>query len=331
MKKFTGITIGNPSGIGPEVSIKAIQKLITRDFSFYPVLIGDVSVIKRNLDVSKTHLVLKKWTESATPEKTVVYYISPDIIKDTDFVIGKDDRFSGKASYEYFKLGWNLLEEKKIACLITAPISKASWQMAGIKFQGHTEALKSFSGEDVEMLMIAEKLKVLLVTTHIPLKKIWDVLSTDKIYNSTMKTVQFLRKFFTNTITVGVCGLNPHAGESGYLGDEEKKILAPAIKKLKDSGIHVEGIFPSDIIFKKALNENCFDLIIALYHDQALIPLKTFFFDRLVNVSVSLNWIRTSPGHGTGYDIAYKNKADPSSTIEAIILAVNLSKKTNGV
>ncbi|MCL5674744.1 MAG: 4-hydroxythreonine-4-phosphate dehydrogenase PdxA [Candidatus Omnitrophica bacterium] len=327
MKKFTGITIGNPSGIGPEVSIRAVQSLISQSYDFYPVLIGDISVLKRNMEMLKERFSLEKWDIAARPEKTKIYYVSPGIIKNDDFITGKDNRLSGKASYEYFNLGWDMLKEKKISCLVTAPVSKASWQMAGIKFQGHTEALKYFSGENVEMLMVAGRLKVLLITTHVPLKKIWDIISMDRIYDSTIKTVLFLRKFFTGSKErLGLCGLNPHAGESGYLGNEEKEILTPAIKKLEGAGMHVEGPLPSDVIFRNAIKNKCFDLIIALYHDQALIPLKTFFFDKLVNVSVSLNWLRTSPGHGTGYDIAYKGRANPSSMIEAIKLAVKLSK-----
>ncbi|MCL5409007.1 MAG: 4-hydroxythreonine-4-phosphate dehydrogenase PdxA [Candidatus Omnitrophica bacterium] len=330
MKNFIGITIGDPSGIGPEVSIKAVLFFLKQTHNFYPVLIGDIAVLKRNLDMIKGKYILEKWNTNIIPHKESIYYLSPGIIKSDKFIIGQDNPLSGTASYEYFKLGWDLLKKNKITGLMTAPISKTAWQMAGINFKGHTDALKTFSGQDVEMLMVAGEIRVLLVSTHVPLKKIWDVISIDRIYNSTIKTVQFLRKvFIIGKENVGMCGLNPHAGESGYLGSEENEILIPAINKLKENGVNIEGPFPSDAIFRKSIQDKHFDLIVALYHDQALIPLKTFFFNKLVNVSANLNWCRTSPGHGTGYDIAYQNKANPSSTIEAIKLVVKISKKIN--
>lgn len=326
--KPVAISIGDPSGIGPEVSLKAVCKLLRSDKKFFPLLVGDRPVLEKNLEILKIRIPLLAWDGNTGKKQGELLYVSPRIITGKKFKPGCPGAVTGKASFEYFKLGWTLLNEGKVSSLVTAPISKAAWHLAGIQFSGHTEALKEFSGEKVQMLMVTSRLRVLLVTTHLPLRKIWTQLSTDKIAGSVQAAVKFIRKFFpAEKERIGFCSINPHAGESGYMGREETDIIIPAIRILGKKGIRAEGPYPADTLFWKALNEKPFDLIVAFYHDQALIPLKTFFFRELVNVSTSLNWIRTSPGHGTAYEIAYTGRADESSMVEAARLAVTLSGK----
>ncbi len=290
-------------------------------------MIGDEVIFYKLLDKLNLKIDLIPWEGKVKKDK--VFYINSGIIKDSDFPQGKDDPLTGKASYEYLRKAWQLLENKKGDCLVTAPISKKAWNMAGIPFNGHTEALSFFSKEKTYMLMVAKNIRVLLSTVHVPLRRIWHILDQDHLFHSAKITAEYVEKFFgIKNIRIGFCGLNPHAGESGTLGKEEEEIIIPVIEKFKDSGINASGPYPADAIFKLAIEKNEFDLIVSMYHDQALPVLKTLFFEKLVNITVnSSGWIRTSPGHGTGFDIAGKNKANPSSMKQAILTAINLARR----
>lgn len=321
------ITIGDPSGIGPEISIKAVHTLLDENFDFVPILVGDKTILKPMLKNLHTKRTIEPWTDVTEPGKIYIYDV--EIIKDKKFPKGKDNAMTGKASFEYLYEAWKLLQKGKGDCLITAPISKKAWNCAGIPFTGHTQALSAFSGEKTFMLMSAEKPKVLLATMHIPLKEIWKHLTRKSLFLSTRTTAEFLMKFNkTKNMPILFCGLNPHAGESGLLGEEEKKIIKPVIEKLVKSGFNATGPYPADSIFRSVITKNDFCLIVSMYHDQVLPVLKTSFFERLVNITVNKSgWIRTSPGHGTAFDIAWKNKADACPMKNAIITAVEMAKR----
>ena len=246
--------------------------------------------------------------------------------------MGTNHKLTGKASFEYLKTAWDMLQTNNGDCLVTAPISKTAWNIVGITYTGHTEALAEFSGEKTYMLMAAGDLRVLLVTTHVPLKNIWDYLTAEHLFSSTRATINFVSRFFgIKNVRIGFCGLNPHAGESGNIGNEEKTIITPVIEQLQKNGFLASGPFPPDSIFKTAIQDHPFDLIVSLYHDQALVVLKSFFSEKLVNITVNASgWIRTSPGHGTAFDIAWQNRADASSMKEAIKTAVLMAKRKHG-
>jgi len=321
------ITIGDPSGIGPEVALKAIHKLINENIDFVPILIGDETVIKKAKQEFNIRENLSRWGEKA--QKDSISFVDAGIIKTDNFQVCKDNKISGKASFEYLRIAWDMLRNNSGDCLVTGPISKTAWALAKIPYKGHTDALSDLSGEETCMLMCAESLRVLLITTHIPMKKIWEYITVNYLFSSTKLTAEFMKKFtgITN-VRIGFCGLNPHAGESGNIGTEEIDIIKPAIEKLHNHNFCVSGPYPADSIFKSSLSHNLFDLIVSLYHDQALIILKTMFFEKLINITVNPSgWIRTSPGHGTAFDIAWKNKADPSSMAEAIKTAVEMARK----
>ncbi|MGC8805873.1 MAG: 4-hydroxythreonine-4-phosphate dehydrogenase PdxA, partial [Candidatus Ratteibacteria bacterium] len=315
------ISIGDPAGIGPEISIKAVNEILDEKSDFVPILVGDESVLLEAIKFCPQRKLIR-WNE--TIDKGSISFIDTKILKHQDFPVGINHKTAGKASFKYLETAWHMLQKNEGDCLVTAPISKTSWNLAGITYTGHTEALAAFSGEQTYMLMIAEALRVLLATTHIPLKNIWNYLSVEHLFLSTRTTANFVSKFFgIKNVRIGFCGLNPHAGESGNIGDEEKIIITPAIEKLIRDGFSVSGPFPADSIFKIAIKEHLFDLIISMYHDQALVVLKSFFSEKLVNVTVNNSgWIRTSPGHGTAFDIAWKNIADASSMKEAIKIAL---------
>lgn len=321
------ITTGDPSGIGPEVSVKAVNNLLDEGFEFVPVLVGDISVIARIFKDSGIKRDLNLWQNKIEPGK--IYIEDVRAIKEKKFPKCSDNALTGRASFIYLQEGWNMLAQNKGDCLITAPISKKAWELAGIPYSGHTNALSFFSKEKTFMLMVAREIRVLLATVHIPMKEIWQHLTEENLFLSTKITAEFVTKFFgISRCRIAFCGLNPHAGESGVLGVEEKQIIKPVIKKLRRYGFQTSGPYPADSIFKNIIADNNFDLIVSMYHDQALPVLKTLFFEELVNITVNQSgWIRTSPGHGTAFDIAWKNKANILPMKQAIKTAVEMAKK----
>ncbi|MCM8817059.1 MAG: 4-hydroxythreonine-4-phosphate dehydrogenase PdxA [Candidatus Omnitrophica bacterium] len=323
----TIITIGDPSGIGPEITIKAIGKLLKKGFDFVPIIVGDIAIITKTISNIKMKMDLSPFDDTQEKGKIKVYNV--EIIKNKKFPQGKDNPLAGKASFSYLCEAWRLLCQGKGDCLITAPISKKAWSMAGIPYSGHTEALSSFSQEKTYMLMSAEKLNILLFTTHIPMKEIWQYLTKKNLFLSSITTAEFLARFYgKKDLKIAFCGLNPHAGESGLLGTEEKKIIEPVIAKIEKSGFNASGPYPADSVFRQVFSQNNFYLLISLYHDQLLPTLKTLFFEKLVNITVNKSgWIRTSPGHGTAFDIAGKNIADACPMENAIIKAVEMANR----
>jgi 4-hydroxythreonine-4-phosphate dehydrogenase len=222
-----------------------------------------------------------------------------------------------------------ILAKNEADALVTAPVNKASVRAAGFSdFEGHTEYLACATlTKDYEMVFIGQKLKVALVTRHIALENVPKALSTEKIYKIIELTHGAMIKYFSMpNPKIGVCGLNPHAGESGLFGREEKEIIGPAVKKAARLSKNIFGPLPSDVVFYDAKNGK-YDVVIAMYHDQGLIPFKMLHFKDGVNVTLGLPFIRTSPDHGTAMDIAGKGIADPSSMIEAIRLAALLVPK----
>lgn len=326
-KKVIGITIGDPAGIGPEILLKSILSILKKIKNAIPLIIGDSCVIERNCKV----LHIKPQFNQVSGATMIVRkgfpnIFSPGIIKSHSYPVGKNSGVCGRASFAYVKTGVDLWKKGVIDALVTLPISKKAWSMAGINYPGHTDLLKDLLNEKkVAMVMIAGKLRTLLVTTHIPLKDVSNHLSTELIIEKVEIAYEFLTGLGIKNPEIGISALNPHGGEEGVLGKEEKNIIIPAISRLKKKGIHCTGPFPADAIFRKAV-EKKIDIIISMYHDQALIPFKTFYSGKLVNFTAGIKMIRTSPGHGTAFDIAYKNLANPSSFLSAYKFAVKRTK-----
>ncbi len=236
---------------------------------------------------------------------------------------------AARAAVDYIKKAVSLAREGEIDAIVTAPINKEGLNKAGFKFSGHTELLAHLTKtENYAMMLVGGPLRVVLVTTHLPLSKVSLSLSRKKIYQTIRLTWNNMKYFGVKKPRIGVAGLNPHAGEEGLFGKEEKKFIIPAVKKAKKKGIRVEGPISPDTIFHRALKGE-FDCVVCMYHDQGLIPLKMFAFDRGVNVTLGLPIIRTSVDHGTAYEIAGRGMANPQSLIEAIKLATRLTKSRN--
>ncbi len=236
--------------------------------------------------------------------------------------LGKSLPEYGHASYRYIIEALKLVFSGEAHAIVTSPINKASIHAAGIKFTGHTELLAHYGGVvDYVMMLANPSMRVSLVTIHIPLKAVPQAISADRVLKCILVTERSLKTLFhISRPFIRVAGLNPHAGESGVIGDEEA-CIDEAVGKARSLGLNVAGPFPGDTLFHRT---DC-DGFIAMYHDQGLIPVKATGFDRTVNLTLGLPFVRTSPGHGTGYDIAGQGIANPSSFIEAYRLAEKLS------
>lgn len=309
------ITMGDPSGIGPEVTVKALSDLGISKLAHFQV-IGDFFVIDK--------------VRKSLRAKTEISLLDLANVRTTDFAFGIQKPALGKASMEYVDKALEILKAGEAAALVTAPVNKSSIRSAGFKeFEGHTEYLAQMSGHETEfaMMFVGEKLKITLVTRHIALKDVARSLTIDSIYRTIRITHEHLIKYFgIKNPKIAVAGLNPHAGDGGLFGDEEERVIIPAIRKTSVGIKNIYGPVSPDAVFYDALKGK-FDAVVAMYHDQALAPFKTLYFNDGVNLTLGLPFIRTSPDHGTAFDIAGKGIADPTSMKEAIKLASRLADR----
>jgi 4-hydroxythreonine-4-phosphate dehydrogenase len=325
-----GITMGDPCGIGAETIVKALagSDLLQRArfvvFGFSEQIAYTADLLERELSFHREH------------HEDIRRYDLPLVVLDYDElnmpVVQERgaSRPAGLASMRFCEDAIDAAKAGLIDALVTAPISKASWAMAGFrKYPGHTELLADrCKVRNVAMMFVAPMLKVVLATIHVPLMEVRNRFTIGCVFNPIELADRALREWFgMPRPRLGVAGLNPHAGEGGVLGEEENRIITPAILMAKEAGIRVSGPYPGDTIFQMALGGRL-DCVVAMYHDQGLIPVKLLAGKDAVNLTLGLPIIRTSPAHGTAFDIAGKNKADPSSMVAAIRLAIELAQKT---
>lgn len=315
--------MGDPSGIGPEIIMKSLKSM---QRNFFPLLLGNTDVFRFYNDVCGLGLDFYRVVsldEVLGGKALPVMEVLDD--QNLSFRQGITSTEGAKTAMESIRLGALLALDKKIDALVTAPICKKSINEAGYNFKGHTDFLADVTGTDkFVMMLIGGNLKVSLVTIHVPFRKVLEGLTIESVLSTIRITNEGLKKFGISNPRIAVCGLNPHAGEDGLLGDEEQKIIQPAVDKVIVENINVTGVFPADTVFWDA-NHGKADAVVALYHDQGLIPVKLLAFDKGVNVTLGLPIIRTSPDHGTAFDIAGKNIADCGSMSEAIATAVKLA------
>jgi len=320
------ITIGDPSGIGTEVVMKALSNSEIQGLGSF-LIIGDWGVIDKagsikGLAIPSLHRITRD--DEIDTGHPVTLFDLKNIRKGWQY--GKIDSKCGSAAIQYIDKGVALIRKGIADVLVTAPISKEAINQAGIRYPGHTEYLAHLTNtRDFGMMLVGGELKVSLVTRHIPLKKVHITITESRIYKLIKLTNQALVEYFGVPMPrIGVCSLNPHCGDGGVFGNEEERIIAPAILKASGDGINVKGPISADIIFHKAYVKKEYDAIVAMYHDQGLAPLKMVAFERGVNITLGLPFVRTSPDHGTGFDIAGKGLADESSMEEAIRVAVDI-------
>ena len=327
-KKIVLISAGDPSSIASELTIKALQSGKIID-DILPIIVTDSSLIENHKNIIKDNwkineikdennfLDYKKKSFNIIPMKigNKVKLGSPSV-KNCDFI---------KSSI----IKCIELENKTIAsAIVTNPINKNIMYQAGFKYAGHTEFLATFSKKNIQpvMMLVSEYLKTIPLTIHVPIKDVPNLITRELIVSTVKITSKYLKKYFgINKPRIVLTGLNPHSGENGDIGLEEKKIIIPCINDIKkNSSILLNGPLSADTIFSYQQRQT-YDVAICMYHDQALIPIKTLDFNNAVNVTLGLDFIRTSPDHGTGFDIAGKDKANPGSLISAINLAYLMS------
>jgi 4-hydroxythreonine-4-phosphate dehydrogenase len=325
-KKVIAISMGDPAGIGPLVTIKALKYFTGSqkfDYSNF-IVIGNKKILYELNDKHSLYDKLDKLNivgvETAGIEK-----IEP----------GKISPYSGRASYEYIKAAADLVKTKAADALVTAPISKDALRLAGIDYCGHTEILQALCGvKKVEMAFYGSYFNLFLITRHIALSKALKIINAEVIYKAIINAAVFMRQLFPKTPAIDIIapGLNPHASENGLFGDEEERIIIPAVIKARGyfqthksfDGINVTGPEPADTAFYLARKSPRKTILLSYYHDQGLAPFKMLHFETGVNVTLGLPFIRTSPDHGTALAIAACGTACPVSMINAIKLAFKL-------
>lgn len=323
-----GITMGDPAGIGPEICAKALTSSEVRETANC-VVIGDRRFMRQGLKIAGIDGIDINSIKKVSAARFEVGSINVLDLSNADpskIKIGQVSKAAGKAAVEYLEKAIQLAKNEEIDAITTAPINKEAIRKAGYRFQGHTEILATRTKtKDYAMMFVSDKLWVMLVTTHVPLREVSKHLNKKKILKTIKLAHETLSKVRGRKPKIGVAGLNPHAGEAGIFGNEEKKIIKPAVDEAQKQGINVKGPISPDAIFYLA-NSGMFDIVVAMYHDQGLIPLKLLSFNRSVNVTVGLPIIRTSVDHGTGFDIVGKGWANPQSLIEAIKVAAHFAR-----
>ncbi len=325
MKPFIAITSGDFNGIGPEITLKSILSPSVQKIC-RPVLVGSLDIfetyarrLQRKIILQEIEALSLANTTHGIPVIQIRKYHHPNIRPGT---LSKE---AGLYAGEAIVKAAHLCLQQNVDGMVTAPVSKETMRLAGFNTPGQTEMLAKISkAKRFGMMLIAGKLRVGLATVHLPIKRVADSISRTLLLNKLELIHSTLKKDFgIRAPKIAVLGLNPHAGEHGLIGKEEVQIIIPAIRSAVLKHIHSEGPFPADAFFGRHLY-NQYDAVLAMYHDQGLIPLKLKGFDIGVNYTAGLPIVRTSPDHGTAFDIAGKGVANPGSMIEAIKLAVNI-------
>ena len=325
-KAVLGITMGDPSGIGPEIIIKSFANENIAENNI--VVIGDFGVMQAAFDLVKpSSFRLKRIEKIPVSEfcRDTLNILDLKLIKDSELQRGKVNAASGEAAFSALKTAIALANSKEISAIATAPLNKEAIHLAGHKYAGHTEILAELTGtKDYAMLLYDRKLSVIHVSTHVSLLEAVTGLRKEKIETVTLLADKAMKGLLRKPPRIAIAGLNPHAGEKGLFGDEEIREIIPAINKLKAKGLDVEGPVPPDTVFLQAVNGK-YDVVVAMYHDQGHIPLKLLGFNTGVNITLGLPFIRTSVDHGTAFEIAWQGNASEQSMMEAIKLAVKMS------
>ncbi len=324
-----GITHGDFNGISYEIIIKTLLDNRLLEL-FTPVIYGSskiASYYRKTLNYQDVNFNLVKKAEYANPKRTNIINCYDQEVK---IEIGKQSNIAGELAFLALEKAIEDLNKKNIDVLVTAPINKKNIQSEKFNFFGHTDYLANkYNTNDHLMIMVSDKLRIGILTGHIPVKEIANtiteemVLNKIKIMNKSLKMDFGIRK-----PKIAVLGLNPHAGDNGLIGSEENEIISPAIQQATNEKILAFGPYPADGFFGST-NYTTFDGILAMYHDQGMLPFKTFAFDSGINFTAGLPIIRTSPAHGTAFDIAGKNIASPNSFRQAIYTAVDIYKNRN--
>jgi len=318
-----GITMGDPVGIGPEIILKALARKSVYE-TCRPLVLGDAAVITATNEHLAADLIIRPIDspEAGLYEPGGIDVIGLSDLGSSELQYGHPTKETGRAMVAYITEGIDWAMKGLIHGLVTCPINKLAMHKAGFDFDGHTELLaERTKTSDYVMMLAGARLRVALVTIHLPFARVPERLTIEAVKKTIRITEEGLRNSFgIPEPRLAVAALNPHAGEDGLFGDEESRIISPAVRQAEEGGIDVSSPYPPDTIFHRALN-NEWDAVVCMYHDQGLIPFKMVHFSDGVNITLGLPIVRTSVDHGTAYDIAGTGKADPGSLLAAIRMA----------
>lgn len=327
-RPIIGITLGDINGVGPEIALAAAQELISPRYRL--VLIGDLFLIQ---SLAKQHGLpsFPEWNPSTPyPSRTRLAcihcpYSSRPLVRRP----GKISVSAARAAHHWIIQAAAWAIKGRLDGIVTAPIQKEGFMRAGLDVPGHTELLAQCARvKNVEMMLLNDEFRVVLCTRHIPLRDVSMHLTRARVREALLYTADALQWLGLRSRRIAVCGLNPHAGDGGAIGDEERRIISPALRAFKQPRVHITGPVPADTVFYQ-VRQGKYDAVLAMYHDQGLAPFKMVAFENGVNLTLGLPFVRTSPDHGTAYDLADTGRADPSSMKAAIQLAVRLARRPN--
>jgi len=320
-----GITMGCPVGIGPEIILRFYSESKIEG-SLQAVVLGDLNRLRYTAGILGLDVEIVGWRPGDSITNGKVYVLELSQLNNKALMWGQPDQHTGKAMAKYIEHGVQLISQNKLKGLVTCPIAKAALHLAGYNYPGHTEMLADLTGSaQYQMMMAGKRLKVVLVTIHEPLKRVPEIITKKKIIECVETTAFSLSNDFgISNPNIAVAGLNPHSGEGGIFGLEEEQIIGPAVRECRKKWL-VSGPWPPDTVFHKAVS-GMFDAVVAMYHDQGLIPFKLLHFNDGVNVTIGLPIVRTSVDHGTAYDIAGQGTADYASLAAAYELASSILK-----
>ncbi len=308
------VTMGDPRGIGPEVIVKALARADLPDLPLR--VIGSLTVLEEAARAVRIPLAVGGSARQV---------VDLDNFPAERLEPRRPDALSGRASLDYVERAVRMALEGRAGGVVTAPISKEAIQAAGSPFPGHTEMLAALGGAGRPvMLLVGPRLRVAFVTTHLALRDVPDAVTTEGIVETAQVLDRDLRRFFgLEAARIAVCGLNPHCGDGGRFGDEEARIIEPAVARAREAAVDLRGPRPADTVFHQAVRGD-YDAVLALYHDQGMGVVKLDGLKGVVNVTLGLPFVRTSVGHGTAYDIAGTGRADEGSLVAAIRLAARM-------
>ncbi|MBZ4411986.1 4-hydroxythreonine-4-phosphate dehydrogenase PdxA [Myxococcus sp. XM-1-1-1] len=318
---LVGISLGDVSGIGPEVTAGALARPAVRR-ALIPVVFGDGPTLER-FPLFRRYARVELAALGRVESPTVVEVTR---LNEAERVPGKPSRVGGRAQFAFITRAIEAMREGHVDALCTAPVSKEQISRAGIPFMGHTEVLAAAFGADVLMMMDGPRVRIALATNHVPLSSLSSLLTVEKLVAQLKLLSRSLEPVVGRKPRIAVLGLNPHAGEGGLLGREEVEVIGPAIRRARAAKVDAHGPLPADGLFARPDDiAGRYDAVLAMYHDQGLIPAKALDFERTVNVTLGLPVPRTSPDHGTAYAIAGKGEASCVPMVEALLKAAQLA------
>ena len=337
-KPKIALTMGDVAGIGPEVIVRACADPRLTECC-QPIVVGHPEVLRQAVDLAKAELrieAIEHLDDTQRPPGLIACW-NPTDDEAADVALGSLDARAGRAAYEYLIAAAQAALDTKVDAIATAPLNKRALSLAGLNYPGHTEILAELCGSPPFAMMLhlptgnivrgPHGLSVVHVTLHTSIQSVPKLLSTSTVLEKITLVDRFLRDIGSPKPRIGVCALNPHAGECGLFGDEEERVIAPAVSSAVEKGMNATGPFPADTLLRRAVSGE-FDAVVAMYHDQGHIALKLIGFDQAVNITLGLPLIRTSPSHGTAFDIAGTGKASADGMLEAVRIAALLSRQS---